>query len=341
MRKLLATALLVTGSVLGLGAQNPGYHFVTQIPVPGDTGWDYLVVDAAAHRLYVSHGVQVVVIDTQTNHIVGTIDDTPGVHGVALADDLGRGFTSNGRENTSTIFDLKTLKPIQKVQTEANPDAILYEPGRHEVYTFNGRGRSASVFDATSGKVVATVSLGGKPESGAADPRAGRVYVNIEDRSEIKVIDTATHTVTATWPIAPGEEASGMAIDLAHHRIFIGCDNKLMLMIDSTTGKVLGQVPIGEGVDANRYDAGTMLAFSSNGEGTVTIAHEDSPEKLSVVQTLTTTRGARTMALDTSTHTIYLAAADYEPQAPGAAGRPKAKPGSFRILVYGMGGGGR
>ncbi|MGE5245813.1 MAG: YncE family protein [Betaproteobacteria bacterium] len=338
MRRLMAVAAIVAGSALGLQAQDPGYHFVRQIPIPGDTGWDYLAVNAPTHRLYVSHGVQVVVIDTKTDKIVGTLEDTPGVHGVAFADDLGRGYTSNGRENTSTIFDLKTLKPIRKVQTEGNPDAILYEPGRHEVYTFNGRGQSATVFDAKSGNVVATVPLGGKPETGAADPAAGKVYVNIEDKNEIKVIDTGTHAVTATWPIAPGESASGMAIDVAHHRLFIGCHNRLMLMIDSTTGKVVGQVPIGAGVDSNWYDSGTMLAYSSNGEGNVTVAHEDSPDKLTVVQTVTTTRGARTMALDPSSHTIYLSAADYEPQAPGATGRPRMKPGTFRVLVYAMGG---
>jgi DNA-binding beta-propeller fold protein YncE len=332
---------MVAGATLAVQAAGPGYHLVTAIPISGDTGWDYLSVDAPAHRLYVSHGVQVVVIDTQSNKVVGTIDDTPGVHGFAIADDLGRGFTSNGRENTSTIVDLKTLKPIQKVTTGGNPDAILYEPGRHEVYTFNGRGQSATVFDAKSGNVVATVPLGGKPETGAADPKAGKVYVNIEDKNEIKVIDTATHTVSATWPIAPGEEASGMAIDLAHHRIFIGCHNKLMLMIDSTNGKVVGQVPIGAGVDSNWFDPGTDLAYSSNGEGNVTIAHEDSPAKLTVVETLTTTRGARTMALDPSTRRIYLSAADYEPQAAGATGRPKMKPGTFRVLVYETGGGAR
>ncbi len=338
MRRLMAVVAIVAGSVIGLRAQDPGYHVLKEIPVPGDTGWDYLSVDSPAHRLYVSHGVQVVVIDLEAGKVVGILDDTPGVHGIAIADDLGRGYTSNGRENTSTIFDLKTLKPIEKVQTEANPDAILYEPGRHEVYTFNGRGQSATVFDAKSGKVVATVPLGGKPETGAADPAAGKVYVNIEDKNEIKVIDTSSHSVTATWPIAPGEEASGMAIDLAHHRIFIGCHNKLMLMIDSTTGKVVGQVPIGAGVDSNWYDPATMLAYSSNGEGNVTIAHEDSPDKLTVVQVLSTTRGARTMALDPSTRRIYLSAADYEPQPAGATGRPKAKPGTFRVLVYETGG---
>ena len=201
----------------------------------------------------------------------------------------------------------------------------------------NGRGKSATVIDAQTGKVVATIPLEGKPESGQADSKAGKVYVNIEDMNAIQVIDTATHKVSATWPIAPGEAATGMAFDVDTHRLFIGCDNKLMLMIDSTTGKVVYSVPIGAGVDSTWFDPATKLAFTSNGEaGTVTIAHEDSPSVLKVVQTLKTRPGARTMALDPSTHTIYLAATDYEPQPGAAKGRPKAIVGTFRVLTYQM-----
>jgi DNA-binding beta-propeller fold protein YncE len=325
-------------AVAALHAQEGPYRFAREIPVGGEGGWDYLSVDPAAHRLYVSHATKVVVIDTQANKVVGEVLDTPGVHGFAVAADLGRGFSSNGRENKSSIVDLKTLKVIQKVDTGENPDAILYEPGRKEVYTMNGRGKSATVFDAQSGKVVATIPLEGKPEFAQADSKAGKVYVNIEDLNAIKVIDTATHKVTATWPIAPGETASGMALDLENHRLFIGCDNKLMLMVDNATGKVIYSVPIGEGVDSNWFDAATKLAFSSNGEaGTVTIAHEESPTLLRVVQTLKTKRGARTMALDPSTHNIYLAVTDYAPQVPGSKERPKAIAGTFRVLVYQMG----
>ncbi|HXT38933.1 MAG TPA: YncE family protein, partial [Candidatus Angelobacter sp.] len=219
-------------------------------------------------------------------------------------------------------------------------DGMLYEPGRHEVYMFNGRGQSATVIDAKSDKVVATIPLGGKPEFAQADPKAGRVYDNLEDKSEIVAIDTKKHEVVNRWPIAPGEEASGMAIDLAHHRLFIGCHNKLMEMIDSTSGEVVATVPIGDGVDANAFDPGTQYAFSSCGDGTVTIAHEDSAEKLTVVQTLKTERGARTMTLDPKTHKIYLASAKFEPSPEPAAGerrqRPKMIAGSFKILVYGM-----
>jgi DNA-binding beta-propeller fold protein YncE len=338
MRHLMAvSAIVFLAAGSGLHAQDGPYKFAREIAIGGEGGWDYASVDAAAHRLYVSHATKVVVIDTQTNKVAGEIPDTPGVHGFAIAADLGRGFSSNGRENKASIVDLKTLKLIQKVDTGENPDAILYEPGRKEVYTMNGRGKSATVFDAQSGKVVATIPLEGKPEFAQADSKAGKVYVNMEDLNAIKVIDTATHKVTDTWSIAPGESASGMAIDVANHRLFIGCDNKLMLMIDNTNGKVVYSTPIGAGVDSNWFDPGTRLAFSSNGEaGTVTIAHEDSPAVLKVVQTLKTKRGARTMALDTTTHTIYLAITDYEPQPAGSTGRAKPVAGTFRVLVYEM-----
>jgi DNA-binding beta-propeller fold protein YncE len=335
VRQATVVALVGLAATAGLHAQEGPYRFAREIPIGGEGGWDYLSVDPAAHRLYVSHGTKVVVIDTQANKVAGEIPDTPGVHGFAIAADLGRGFSSNGREAKASIVDLKTLKLIQKVDTGENPDAIMYEPGRKEVYTMNGRGKSATVFDAQSGKVVATIPLEGKPEFAQADPKAGKVYVNIEDLNAIKVIDTATHKVTATWPIAPGETASGMAIDLDNHRLFIGCDNKLMLMVDNTNGKVVYSVPIGDGVDSNWFDPAAKLAFSSNGEaGTVTIAHEESPTLLKVVQTLKTKRGARTMALDPSTHNIYLAITDYAPQAPGSKERPKAVAGTFRVLVY-------
>jgi YVTN family beta-propeller protein len=248
------------------------------------------------------------------------VSDTPGIHGIAIAPELKRGFTSNGREAKASISDLETLRTLAKVETGPNPDAILYESGQQEVYTFNGRGNSATVIEAKTGKVVTTIPLTGKPESAVADVQAGRIYSNIENKSEIAVIDTKTHKVVATWPIAPGEEASGMAFDAAHKHLFIGCHNKWMEMIDATNGKVVAKVPIGDGVDANAFDPATQLAFSSNGEGTVTIAHEDAPDKLTVVQNLKTQEGARTMALDSQTHRIFL---------PVGAGA------SFKILVYG------
>jgi DNA-binding beta-propeller fold protein YncE len=319
-------------------AETP-YRFIKEIRVGGEGGWDYLSVDLAARLLYVTHATKVVVIDLEKEQVVGEITDTPGVHGFAIAPELGLGFSSNGRESKASIVDLKTLKTLSKVDTGENPDAILYVPEKKEVYTFNGRGHSATVFEAKTGKVVTTIPLPGKPEFAVLDPTAEKIYNNIEDKNEVVVIDMNTHQVAATWPIAPGEEASGMAIDLKHHRLFIGCSNKLMVMMDSATGKVVASVPIDEGVDANAFDASTELAFSSNGEGTVTIAHLDTPDKLAVVQTLKTARSARTMTLDPKTHRIYLSAADFEAAPAPTAGapreRPKIIPNTFRILVYG------
>jgi DNA-binding beta-propeller fold protein YncE len=336
---IITSACLVAASAPVCHADTP-YHFLREIPVAGDEGWDWLSIDQAARRLYVTHASKIVVIDLDKEAVAGEIADTPGVHGFAIAPDLGTGFSSNGKESKASVVDLKTLKTLSKVSTGENPDAITYNQAQQEVYAFNGRGRSATVFDAKSGKVLTTITLPGKPEFAVADPQAGRVYCNIEDKSEVAVIDTKTHTVVNSWPIAPGTEASGMAMDLANHRLFIGCNNKMMVMMDSTNGKVIATVPIGQGVDANMFDPGTKLAFSSNGEGTVTIAREETPDKLVPVQTLATERGARTMALDAKTHKIYLASAKFEPvpeQAPGAPRqRPKMIPGSFKILVYGM-----
>jgi DNA-binding beta-propeller fold protein YncE len=317
---IMAISLLaVSISPLSYSA-DVSYQFIKDISIPGKAQWDYLRVDPDARRLYVSHGTKVEVIDLDKGSLIGAIEDTPGVHGIALAPKLDRGFTSNGQENKASIFDLKTLKTVLKVPTGANPDSILYEPNQNEVYTFNGKGKSATVFDPQSGKVTATIDLGGKPESAAADSQAGRIYVNIEDKNEVAAIDIKSHKMINHWPIAPGESASGMALDLEHHRLFLGCDNKKMVMLDSTNGKVVATVPIGAGVDANAYDPGTQLAFSSNGEdGNTTIAKEVSPDKLIVVQVLKTVVGARTMALNAITHEIYL---------------PAPTP-SFRVLVYG------
>ncbi len=337
---LPALALAIAVGTVSLAAQTPTYRFIREITVGGEGGWDYLAEDAAAHRLYVSHGTKVVVIDMAQGTVVGEIDSLPGVHGFAVAPELGLGFASNGRENTAAFVDLKTLAVTRRVATGENPDAVLYVPGFQQVYTFNGRGHSATVIDAKTGAVVATIPLPGKPEFAVFDPAAGRIYNNIEDQNEIVAIDAKTHAVVATWPIAPGEEASGLAIDLAHHRLFAVCGNQYMVMLNSTTGAVVDTVRIGQGADAARFDPATGLAFASNGEGTVTIAHEESPDHLEVIQTLTTVRSARTMTLDPTTHRIYLSAATYEAPSPADSAtprqRPRMVPGSFRVLVYGI-----
>jgi len=334
MEKILLSVLFSL-AVTVCRADGP-YHFIKEIPVGGDGGWDYLSVDSSGQRLYVSHGTKVVVVDLAKDRVAGEITNTPGVHGIAVAPDLELGVTSNGRENKAGIVDLKTLQTPSKVDTGQNPDGMLYEPGRKEAYLFNGRSQSATVVDVKGAKAVATIPLNGKPEFAQADPAAGRVYDNIEDKNEVAVIDTKSHTVVTNWPIAPGEEPSGMAIDLKNHRLFLGCGgSKTMVMMDSTSGKVIASVPIGQGVDANAFDPGTQFAFASCGDGTTTIAHEDTPDKLTVVQTLETQRGSRTMTLDPKTHKIYLAAAKFEAPAEGQR-RGKMVPDSFKILVYGM-----
>ena len=342
---LSAGVLVVVASQALATGKAPQYHSLGEIAVGGDTGWDYLSIDPEARRLYVAHGTHIVVIDLDSQRVVGDIPDTPGVHGFAIAHELGRGFSTNGAEAKVSIVDLKTLKTTSKAATQEGPDAALFEPTHKEVYAFNGRAHSASVISATSGEAVATIALPGKPEFAAVDPAAGRVFVNIEEKNEIVAIDSAQHKIVATWPIAPGESASGMAIDTAHQRLFLGCDNNLMLMVDSTSGKVVSSVPIGGDVDANAFDSELQLAFSSNGEeGTLTIAHEDSPQKLTVVQTVHTQKSARTMALDPRTHRVYLAAATLAPAPKPEPGASKHKvatvPGSFKILVYGPGDGG-
>ena len=341
MRHVIGIVVLVGAAGFGLLAQDAGpYALVKEVKIGGEGGWDYLNVDGVGKRLLLSHATKAVVVDLTKDEVVGEIADTPGIHG-AVAATPGRIFTSNGRGNNASIVDAKTFQTIAKVETGGNPDYILYDQAHKEVYTFNGRSASATVIGADSGQVIATIPLGGKPEAAQADGAANRIYVDIEDKNSIAVIDATTHTVVATWPIAGGEEPSGLALDAKNHRLFIGANNKLMLMMDATNGHVVAQVPIGAGVDSTWFDPGTGYAFSSTGSGTVTIAHEDSPNTLTVVQTLKTAPGARTMALDPATHRIYLAAAEYGPppaDAPPGRGRPAMLPNSMKLMIFGLNG---
>jgi YVTN family beta-propeller protein len=319
-------------------AQEP-YKFLSEIPIGGEGGWDILTIDSAASRLYLSHATKIVVVDLNKNAVVGEIADTPGVHAFMPVPELQRGFSSNGKESKSSVIDLATLKTISKIDTGDGPDAIVYDPKQHEVYVFNHKGYSATVIDAKEAKVVATISLGGSPEFAVVDPEAGRVYCNLEDTSEVAVIDSRKHEVIMHWPLAPGEEPTGIALDATHHRLFATCHNKTMVMLDTENGKVIATVPIGGGVDGCAFDDSAQLAFASCGEGTTTIAKEETPEKLTVVQTLQTERGARTMALDPKTHRIYLPTAQFLPPpspSPGASpARPTIVPNTFKLLVYG------
>lgn len=317
-------------------AADPGYHVVQKIPLGGEGGWDYLTVDSAARRLYVSHATHVVVVDLDTGKVAGDIPDTPGVHGIALAPELNRGFVSNGRANTATIFDLKTLKALGQVKTGTNPDSILYDPLSKRVFTFNGRSHDATAFDAATGEVAGTIPLGGKPEFSTTDGK-GKIYVNIEDTGEVAEIDSRKLTVAKRTSIKPCEEPSGMGLDVKHHRVFSVCRNKIMTVLDADAGKVIATVPTGGGTDGAGFDAGTGLAFSSNGEGTLTVVRESSPGKFEVAENVTTQRGARTMAVDPKTHKIYLSTAEFGPTPAPTAEVPRPRPtpikDSFTVLV--------
>ena len=314
---LWAAVILFFAAAAAIAAA-PGYHVVQTYKLGGEGGWDYLTADASAHRLYISRGTKVVVMDTESGKSVGEIADTPGVHGIALAPDLGKGFVSNGREGTVSIFDPATLKTSSKVKVGENPDAILYDPATKRVFAFNGRSQDASAIDAEKGTVVGTIKLGGKPEFAASDGKGG-VFVNIEDKSELAAIDAEKLEVKARWPLAPCTEPSGLAMDRKNRRLFVGCDNKMMAVVNADSGKVVATLPIGEGVDANAFDDDTHLAFASCGEGELTVVHEDSPDKYSVAENVKTQPGARTMALDSKTHNVFTVTAKYgEPPAPTA-----------------------
>jgi YVTN family beta-propeller protein len=321
----------------GAPSLGAGYHLTKTIPVGGDGGWDYIAFDGASRRLFISRGTRVIVLDPESGKTVGEIPNLSGVHGIALADDLGRGFISNGRSDTVTAFDLKTLKPLGEWKsTGQNPDCILYDPASHRVFAFNGRSGNVTVFDASSGAVAATIPLGGKPEFAASD-RKGSVFVNIEDKNEVVAIDSAKLTAAKRWPLAGCEEPSGMAIDAGHRRLVIGCGNQTAVILDANDGREVAKLPIGKGVDANGFDSGAGLGFASNGEGTLTVMREDSPDSWRVVANAATKQGARTMAVDEKTHDVYLVTADFgprpEPTATEPHPRPPMVPGSFVVLV--------
>ena len=322
-------------------AKADGYKFLNEISIGGEGGWDILTIDSAARRLYLSHASKVVVVDIDAGKIVGEIADTPGVHAFVPVPDLKRGFSSNGKEDKSSVVDLATLKTIAKVDTGKGPDDIAYDGKRSEIYAFDHAGNAATVIDAKTMKVITTIPLDGEPEFGVADSDAGRVYCNIEDKSEVTVIDTTKHQVVATWPLAPGEHPSGIALDVAHHRLFSTC-KKLMVMVDTDNGKVVASVPTGGGTDGCAFDDATQLVFASCGEGVTTIAKEEALDRLTIVDNLKTERGARTIALDPKTHRIFLPTAQFQPApspSPGATPtRPTIIPNTLKLLVYGPSG---
>jgi YVTN family beta-propeller protein len=335
MKKSILLCACIAGVVAGAApAGTASYRVADKFPIGGDGKWDYLSVDSATQRLYLSRGSHVIIVDAQTGHIAGDIADTQGVHGIALAPALGRGYISAGKSDQVKIFDLKTLAVIATVEAGAKPDAILYEPMTRQVFVFNGHSSNASVIDAVSDKVIATIALQGAPEAARADG-AGKVYVNLENTNELVSLDAQRQKVAGRWPLPGCDGPTGLALDSVHRRSFSVCANKKMSILDLDTGRSIATLPIGAGVDGAEFDAGTGNAFSANGEGTLTVVHEEGPEHFTVAQTLATARGARTITLDATRHRLYLPTARFEETASAPADEPKGPivPGSFFVLV--------
>lgn len=313
------------------------HHVASELKLPGNDGWDYLAFDSEHGRLFVSHGTRVEVVDTDKLMPAGSIADTPGVHGIAIAPDLGRGFVSAGGSSSVVVFDLKSQARIAVIKTTGeNPDAILYEPHSHRVFTFNGRGKNVTAIDAVRNTVLGTISLNAKPEFAVYDD-AGNLFVNLEDTNSIAEIDPQKLSVKATWHLAACDEPSGLAIDRAHHRLFSVCSNKIMEVVDASNGHSVAQLPIGENVDGAAFDSGAQLAFASGGDGTLTVVREETPDRFSVLETVHTKAGARTLTLDEKTHRVYLSTAQRGPAPAPVAGQPRARPpivpDTFEVLV--------
>ncbi len=327
--------ILMCLSAIGIAQSSSGYHVVKKIAVGGEGGWDYITFDARSHRLFASHGTKVVVMSTDSDKVIGEIPKTEGVHGIAVANEFGRCFVSNGRASTVSIVDLKTLKLIDTISVGKNPDAILYDPFSRRVFVFNGRSNDATILDAKKGTIISTLPLGGKPEYSVTDGK-GHVFVNIEDKSEIVAIDAKEMKILSRWPIKPGEEPSGLAIDVKNNRLFSVCSNKLMVILNADNGTVIASLPIGDRTDGCAFDWQTGLAFSANGEGTITVVHEESPLKFSVLETVKTQVGGRTITVDPATHTVYIPTAEFgpvpSPTQEHPHPRPAILPNTFVIL---------
>jgi DNA-binding beta-propeller fold protein YncE len=337
----LIVAPLTAQTTEQAAAQAPsasGYHVTRRISVKGDGGWDYVTFDTARSRLFISRSTRVQVVDANSGQLIGEIQNTPGVHGIALAYDLDKGFTSNGRDTSVTVFDFVTLAPSKTIHvTGANPDGILYDSATKRVFTFNGRGQNTTAIDAVGDTVVGTLALGGKPEAAVSDG-SGHIFVNIEDKSLIVEFDATKLTILHSYPLAPCEEPSGLAMDQAHHVLFAGCGNKVMGIVDANTGQIIATPPTDDGTDADAFDAVAGIAFSSNGAGTLTVVTQPSPGKF-VAENIPTERGARTMALDPKTHRVYLITADFAAPPPATPSQPRPRrtmvPESFVVLVVG------
>jgi YVTN family beta-propeller protein len=335
---LTVAAMILSAGALGAAS---GLHITQQWPVGGTGGWDYLTLNGSGSRLFVSRGTRVDVFDTQTGKIAGSIPNTNGVHGIALDETGGRGYTSNGRADTVTAFDVNTLQVLKEAPVSGhNPDAIVFDPASKRVFTFNGRSKDVSVLDAVDLKVIATLPVPDKPEFAVTDGE-GQIFVNIEsEMGQMVVIDTHKLMVKATWPLPGCASPSGLALDKAHHRLFSVCDGKVMAITDAVSGKQVAKVAIGEGPDAAAYDAKGLRVFSSNGEGTLTVIRQETADRYGTPETIATRRGARTMAVDPLNGKVYLVTAEFGP-APAATPeqphpRPVPVPDSFTVLVVGL-----
>ncbi len=329
-------ALLAFGPAAGETPQATEYSIINRIPLTGDGGWDYCTVDDSNGRLFVSHGTEVQVVDLATRMQIGAIPDTRGVHGIALVRERNKAYVSDGKDTAVTVADLTTLAVLKKIHVSGlNPDAIIYDPFSHCIFTCNGKTGNATVIDTKSDSIVATIPLGGKPEFPASNGE-GKLFVNLEDSDQVAVINTRSMRLETRWPVAPGKEPSAMAIDNQAHRLFIGCHNKVMVVMNARNGKVIAAPPIGDRVDAAVFDPGTRRAFSSNGDGTITVIGTSANNACEVLETIVTQKGARTMALNPETHRLYLPTAEFDaaptPTAENPKPRPPVKPGSFVVL---------
>ena len=331
---LMLSTVLFTGATTGLQSQS--YHVTHTYALGGDGGWDYLSLDTVGHRLFVARQDRVMVLDPASGKVQAEIPGLNRAHGIAFDYADGKGFATSGGDSSVVIFDLKTLQVTGRTIAAPDADAVLFDPVTKRIFTFNGDSRSSSVIDAASGKKIGTIDLGGGPEF-AVSAGDGKLYVNLEDSSAIDEIDAAAMKVLRRWPLAPCQSPSGLAIDREHHRLFSGCHNQVMAISDAQAGKVVATVPIGQGVDANRFDPGTQLAFASTGDGNITVVHEDGPDKYSVVANVATKRGARTMEVDLASHVVYTVSADFGPPPAPTPERPRPRPsilpGTFALLV--------
>lgn len=333
MKKIILGLAVVMITSETYAQTSTGLHITNTFHIASSGGWDYLAVGPVNDWLYVSHGTQVNILNKKTGDSVAVIENTTGVHGIAFDETDKKGFTSNGRLNNVTVFDLSTNKVLAQVSTGTNPDAIMYEPFSKKIITCNGRSKNLSIIDPVNNTLIDSVDIGGKPETAVTDG-AGKIFVNVEDKNEIVAIDAKTFKVIGHWSLSPAEGPTGLAYDAKTKRLFAGCD-KLLVVMDATNGSIVDKLPIGDGCDGVAFDETTKNIYTSNGEGTMTVIHEDNANKFSVLENVTTKRGARTITLDQKSHLIYLPTAEFEAQDPNQKGRPRMKPGTFQVLVIG------